>query len=316
MGRLRSRDSTLAEVLPRATGQPQPGSSYRPGPEPYDYGSGMGTERTSAGPPNVSPEFIFQVIDEWQNMVDHPAPEVEPGSDLAFDTARSGTYDVGHAAWSGIAVAIDHLHALRELIVKAGSLHTYAPFSLIRSAMDNASLALWLIGPDDSDERVLRCLRVASENVRQSRDARAVLGPRAPQPPRPDDVRLQEITDIANALGINSRGAAGARWAGYERIVEEAATLTRILDPGATAFLWRACSAFGHGRQWAALALLNRELQPRSQGVLDVRLTTTVEQVALYAGTAVVINQQAIRTYHARRLAQQDEGRASGSASA
>jgi hypothetical protein len=95
----------------------------------------------------------------------------------------------------------------------------------------------------------------------------------------------------------------GARWSGYEKIVQVAAVELAHLDPGLAVFVWRACSAFGHGRQWAPLSLLRRESQPRSEGVADVRLTSSVEQVATMAGTAVMLNYRAIELYNKRRTA-------------
>ncbi len=214
-------------------------------------------------------------------------------------------YDVGHAARSGIAIAIaiNHLHALRGLIVDARQVHSYAPFSLIRGAIDNAALSVWLLAPDDQDERLFRRLHLAYEDVRQGSEAMTLLGPCALQPPRPVEIRLKEITELAKGLGVNPTGAVGARWSGYEKIVQVAAVELVHLDPGLAAFVWRACSAFGQGHQWSALSLLRRQSQPRSEDVADVRLTSSVEQFATMAGTAVMLNYRAIQRYNERRAA-------------
>jgi len=265
----------------------------------------MAEDRQGAtpAPPSIDLDRLFEQITQWQHTVESPAAGFESGSELATDSAKSPMYDVGHAAWAGIAIATDHLHALRSLIVDARQIHSYAPFSLIRGAIDNAAVSVWLLAPIDQDERLFRRLHLAYEDVRQGTEAGALLGPRAPQPPRPAEVRLQEITDLAKALGVNPTGAVGARWAGYEKIVQLAAAELEHLDAGVAAFVWRACSAFGHGRQWAALSLLHRESQPRSDGVADVRLTSSVEQVATLAGTAVMLNARAIQLYNERRTA-------------
>jgi len=286
-----------------------PGEPLRPQDKGH-YRADMIEEHQTSVPatPSVDLVKLFEQIRQWQHMVESPAPGVAPGSALAADTAKSSMYDVGHVAWSGIAIAIDHLHALRALIVDAHQIHSHAPFSLIRGAIDNAAVSVWLLAPVDQDERLFRRLHLAYEDVRQGTEAGALLGPRAPQPPRPAEVRLQEITDLARALGVNPTGAVGARWAGYEKIVQMAAAELDHLDPGLTAFVWRACSAFGHGRQWAALSLLSRESQPRSKGVADVRLTSSVEQVATIAATAVMLNYRAIELYDERRA--QDDAQA------
>jgi len=267
------------------------------------YPAGMAARGATPAPPSIDLDRIFEQIRQWQHMVESPAPGFEPGSALATDSAKSAMYDVGHAAWSGIAIAIDHLHALRSLIVDARLVHSHAPFSLIRGAIDNAAVSVWLLTPTDQDERLFRRLHLAYEDVRQGAEAGALLGPRAPQPPRSAKVRLREITDLAKALGVNPDGAVGARWAGYESIVQLAAAEVEHLDAGTAAFVWRACSAFGHGRQWAALSLLHRESQPRSEGIVDMRLTSSVEQVATLAGTAVMLNLRAVQLYNERRTA-------------
>ena len=50
-------------------------------------------------------------------------------------------HQVSHAAIHGISGALDHLHSLRMLIQQASSLHTYAPFTLCRAAIEGGAIA-------------------------------------------------------------------------------------------------------------------------------------------------------------------------------
>jgi hypothetical protein len=114
-----------------------------------------------APPRTLDPEVIFAAVDGWLAMTGQPSPEAEPGSALAGDTAKSSKHQVSHAAWNGITHAVDQLHALKTLIVDARVVHTYVPFSLLRSAIENAATAVWLLSPRKRDERVQRCLKLA-----------------------------------------------------------------------------------------------------------------------------------------------------------
>ncbi len=253
--------------------------------------------------PSPGPDLdrVIARIRQWQKLTEQLPPAVEAQSALAEDAANSPVYDVGHAAWAGFAQAVDHLHAVQALITEAKMLHTYAPFSLIRGAMDNAALAVWLLAPESPDERLTRRLHLAYEDMRQSHDAYSLLGPSAPASRRPIEVRKQEVIDLAKSLRLDA-GAVGGRWTGYEKIVRLAADETPGVEPGLACFIWRACSAFAHGRQWAALALLNRETHSRSPDVQNLRMTTSVEQVLLTAGFgAVALNHRALALYEERR---------------
>lgn len=243
-------------------------------------------------------DLVIGTIREWQAYTaEHSAPDPEPGSALASDSSLSPHHNVGHAAWSGFVQAVDHLHALQALIIEAHMLHTYAPFGLVRAGLDNAALAVWLLAPDDQKERLQRRLHLAYEDVRQSEAAHALLGPDGPQPRTPHVEQRRRITLLARSLGANG-GAVGGNWTGYERIVRLAAA-DASLDPDLVALIWRSCSGFAHGRQWASLSLLKREISPHStdSDVRTVRFTASIEQVLLMAGLAASINTRARALY-------------------
>jgi hypothetical protein len=104
---------------------------------------------------------MFTTINRWVEITGQEPPEVEPGSALAGDARKSRSLQVGHAAWNGIVHGVDHLHALRALLAQAQILNLGAPYTLIRSAMENAATAVWLLEPSQRPERLRRRLKLA-----------------------------------------------------------------------------------------------------------------------------------------------------------
>lgn len=251
---------------------------------------------TVPGPGN--PYRVVDVVRNWQTYTaEHSAPEPELGSALASDAALSPQHNVGHAAWSGFVQAVDHLHAVQALITEAHMVHTYAPFALVRAALDNAALAVWLLAPVDQKDRLQRRLHLAYEDVRQSEKAYDLLGSGGPQPKTPHIDQRRQIMVLAGSLKLDG-GSIGGRWTGHERVVRLAAG-NASLDPDLVALMWRCCSGFAHGRQWASLALLKREVSSQSTDneVSNMRFSATVDQVLVMAGLAASLNARARALY-------------------
>jgi hypothetical protein len=94
---------------------------------------------------------------------------------LAWQAAQrmGGPLHLSHAVSHLTSVAVDHLHALRALVVDAQALHNSAPYTLARSAIEAGATALWLLHPPQRDVRVVRRMRHAAQ------DTRDLLVPRA-----------------------------------------------------------------------------------------------------------------------------------------
>lgn len=66
--------------------------------------------------------------------------------------------------------SVDHLQTLSTLLRSGDGVRPLAAHSLCRAAVENASLALWLIAPEDHQTRLGRALRLAAADRRdQSR---------------------------------------------------------------------------------------------------------------------------------------------------
>jgi hypothetical protein len=96
---------------------------------------------------------------------------ISAGSSLFGDDRASDPFQVSHAVRLCMTVGIDHLHAAKVLVVDQGVLHTAAPASLARGALENLATAYWILRPDDRNERVERTLRWHAKNRKDAHQA-------------------------------------------------------------------------------------------------------------------------------------------------
>src|SRR4051794_35524272 len=92
---------------------------------------------------------LFAKIRKWQERSLKVLPEEQPGSDLLADDEATAYVQTSHIVQAHVAYAVDHLNALRALIVDAELIPMGAGFTLIRAAIENACAVVWLLGPDE-----------------------------------------------------------------------------------------------------------------------------------------------------------------------
>lgn len=188
---------------------------------------------------------LSPVLDQWMERVGDPATfRIEPGSSLAGDNAVATELRMSTPAQMGTVVAVEHLHALKVLIVDARSLHPIAPFSLVRGAIESAATAYWVLSPRSRNERVMRALRWYSRDARDNHsfDLRS--------DPAQVERRLNRIGAVAEARGLDPGVATGGfRMTPILTEVDESADLG--VKP-----MWQLCSGFAHGRLWSTVGAL------------------------------------------------------------
>jgi hypothetical protein len=87
----------------------------------------------------------------------------------------------------------------------------------------------------------------------------------------------------------------------YEKVVRVAGEATR-LGADLSALVWRLGSGFAHGRYWASMSWLQREVvASKEAGVVNVRPTNDVDQVLVAAQFPVLFTDLALRLYEQRR---------------
>jgi hypothetical protein len=240
---------------------------------------------------------LFVVIDRWQTGDEHGnGLSVQPHSSLAADDRASNPYRLSHAAIHGIAGAIDHLHSLPMLIQGAASLHTFAPFTLNRAAIEGAAVAVWLLAPQSRDERIRRRLVLATQNARDMNGALTAMGETSEL-----DDDLEDIREVAaKRPALDPDGIVGTP-PGMERIIREAGD-SFPLSGEAAVTAWKACSGITHNRQWASINLLDREELSRMANVRNLRLTASFKNVQAFTAISVVFSAEARRLFALRAV--------------
>jgi hypothetical protein len=79
---------------------------------------------------------------------------VQPGSQLAEDDADSHPYEVSHCARWCLNAGVDHLHALKLLVIDDNLIHAAASYSLARGALENFAAGFWVLHSDEPAVRI------------------------------------------------------------------------------------------------------------------------------------------------------------------
>lgn len=236
-------------------------------------------------------------IEPWLNRMDPDGPHDAPRerSLMRRDDKETHPYQMSHAVQHALSHAVDHLHCLRTLLKDAHLMHMYAPYSLARAALENASAAVWLLAPEERRERILRRLRFAAQDIRGGEEAGRLIG--APGP-KSEEERLAEVRALARRRGIDEKAA--VRTVRYGEIVKAAGD-TR--PGGNVPFMvtWRMCSGIAHGDLWTTLNVVSREELPGApRGLAHLRITANVQTLLFAVVFAVDMTASGWRLYDAR----------------
>lgn len=242
---------------------------------------------------------MLSKVDGWTARIDPGAQRQYPAprSPLTIDDQRTHPYQTSHAAWHALSHAVDHLHCLQSLLQDARVIHMYAPYSLVRGAVENASAAVWMLGPASRPERIARRLRFAVSDIRNGEQAKTVVGSTGG---RTLKERLNEVSEIAkraNAV-VNTKEKVG-----YAEIVKEAA---KELLPGSEAIplTWKLCSGIAHGDFWTTLSAAEKvELPGAPPGMGSFRLTANLQILVYVTKIATDMTSRGWRLYDERTRA-------------
>ncbi|WP_433464026.1 hypothetical protein [Spirillospora sp. CA-128828] len=211
------------------------------------------------------------------------ASDVQPGSPLAGDEAKSHPYQVGHGAWHALTVAQDHLLCLHSsLHGEPGRvlIHTHAQFTLIRAGLENAARAVWLLHSKDRATRVTRRLAMQRNEIRASYKMRELVGDPGR---RTKQQALEELnTLLAAVLGVTDAEAEQVLKhtpVSYKDMVRDAAPVAGV-PADAAELIWSAGSAIAHGDTHGTLSVLDKEVSAgrsaKGHGVAMARVTGSV----------------------------------------
>ena len=106
---------------------------------------------------------ITEAVEGWQKELSDPDTyPIDPTSQLAADDRfLPAPYRIVTNFHIAMLAAVDHLHAMTNLIVRHQTLHVAAPWSLARGTLENAAIAFWIVNPSSRRTRAARVLRLA-----------------------------------------------------------------------------------------------------------------------------------------------------------
>lgn len=205
--------------------------------------------------------------------------DVAHGSSLLGDDTATAFNPISHQVALGLAVAADHLTALRLAIDNpSGGVTAMSMFTLVRSSIEASCNALWILSPTSRDERVLRSLRMTLEYRRNLYEIQADLGV--------EDTRFEKVRTRLEELRDARPGLAGRS---LTKLSSQAQRLKDIDGFAVGEFLspliiWRLSSGIAHGNGSVILNLLERELIDGAPSTY--RLTTNTGVLAMFHNAA------------------------------
>jgi hypothetical protein len=237
---------------------------------------------------------VLEQIDPWLARIDPEAkpPRPHPTSPMGGDDERLKPYHISHASWSSLTHAVDHLHCLRSVLREAAVLQMYAPYTLIRAALENACAAVWLLQPPRRSDRVTRRLRLAMNDINYGEAARAITGQTGP---RTREERIAGVRRIASQCAVDEKAA--TRKAGYGDIVKAVGDDDQLIF-----LIWNTCSGIAHGDFWSTRAAT--EMVPRpgaaSPDVGTFAISANVGLLAQFTTIAVGMTSRGWNLYDQR----------------
>jgi len=155
-------------------------------------------------------------------------------------------------------------------------LHTYAPFTLLRGAIENASTAVWVMTGSNREERVARHLR---HELTSAKKLKKVLSEAGETIAPGTHEREKNLLAIANSYGVKrSKVAKEVTATEIVRSASESAGF-KSAEMDLVLVYWKLCSAIAHGDR-GYLHLFEKKVVGRLRpGVLSVVVTAPTNYV-------------------------------------
>jgi len=242
----------------------------------------------------------IEAVGKRFGAIDHTVP---PGSSLAGDDKHSTPFQLSHAVTLAMVHATDNLESLRTLTINGQhpelqiTTRPYAAYPTLRAVLENASIAVWLLGAKTRDERLTRRFRLLLADG-ASRDTVARLTGRGRATVHAE--RLTRIRTIVDARGLSVTGKTNRVM--MKEIVRDAAAALDQHDPDFYEALWRILSGATHGDLWASMMVTEHDpVGDAVDGVVTARITTPVRVIADLSSLVLGLTTAAIALYEERR---------------
>ena len=230
---------------------------------------------------------VLRISEEW---IGAKVLTVESGSSFAGDDAKTHPYDLSQGVAQSIAVAVDHLHCFRMALTGTGDnvlrLHTYAPLTLLRGAVENAAIAVWIMTGSNREGRIVRHFRHELTSIKKLKKLLALAGETVAPGTHERENRILSLVD---SFGINQ--AKVTKEVTATEMVRSASETAGFKDPEMDLILafWKICSAIAHGDR-GYLHLFEHEVVGRLRpGVSSVIVTAPTDWVLSGSRAAVAM---------------------------
>jgi hypothetical protein len=221
---------------------------------------------------------------------------IHPHSALQLDRDRMPDLPVESSVDRLLFHSLDCLWGLHQLLKHEGQQH-FAPYLLLRGALETAATAVWLLAPDDRTTRLERRAAIEANDASESRMAIKSAGVSDPRDTTGD--RIRALPAVIQGAGLDPEKC---KWSGYGKVIKE-------IDerPGTRYSLesaWRASSGMAHGKFWAFTAVAV-ESDRTFIGPREFRATFTpsYHPMAIMLDLTVATLQRVDRLYDKRRAA-------------
>lgn len=217
---------------------------------------------------------LFEKVEKWYEEIADPLT-VLPGSALDIANQLTEPFQVAHSLGYLRLTAVDHAHAVRTLLQEAKAQHVFAPFSLLRSSIENAAVALWVVNDSSPRSIAIRTLKLEWANIRDRANAYKTVG----APDSDMEQRKQNFLELLIRNGLQKENIR-ANPPGMLSMINEA---SETFDLGNTpALMWQMCSGATHGRNWISgfLTMMEAENSEESK-ILSGRLTSDEQGIVL-----------------------------------
>lgn len=232
----------------------------------------------------------------------------EPASDFANDDAKIAPFQISHIIGHCLSTTVDFLRSTRLLLTdperQAGlRLPLVGHYPAIRSAMEAGALALWILGPDESEERISRTLQARWDDIVQDNLAVLALTDQDVNDDKDAIVRKQKMRQKnAKAVGAKKRllrataMTAGVPESvmmqglpGFGEMLGETAAITRV-ESNHQVGMWRLVSGLTHPSASRAILLSKVTEMGGDDEVMNAELTASVSLTNAALDSALLLH--------------------------
>jgi hypothetical protein len=276
--------------------------------KPFDFNQSVLAEHEELGVRLW--QTLFSRITEIQEKLDGPYTSViEERSSLRLDDRYLGAWRGGGLHRGAMATASDALRTVQSILAQ-DEVPMTALYPLLRAAVENASLAIYLLSPVDRDTRLLRSYQVADDDAKWRAVFATSLGKEHAWVTRMrSKAKILILARSRHSLGSPRAMKLGApKYGDMVALADAAIALDpAVPTPGGLSLLawWQLMSGMSHGKQWALIAALER-----SDAIVDVndesaqvKLTSSTLVVGIALQRAVETLETALRLYGQRSKA-------------